>query len=184
VNMKYILMLTISFMCIYNLILLFANFRAMKRITETETQHPLADVPMVSVLVPARNEVENILPCVQSLLNQHYDNYEVIVYDDNSTDGTLDKLLSIQDPRLKVLKGSEVPPGWMGKNWACYNLAKHANGDYFIFVDADTVAKPSMLASVMSFVLQHNIRAGSGIPTEDMKSFGELITVPFIYWGF
>jgi len=49
--MKYILMLTISFMCIYNLILLFANFRAMKRITETETQHPLADVPMVSVLV-------------------------------------------------------------------------------------------------------------------------------------
>jgi len=99
--MKYILMLTISFMCIYNLILLFANFRAMKRITETETQHPLADVPMVSVLVPARNEVENILPCVQSLLNQHYDNYEVIVYDDNSTDGTLDKLLAYKTPGSK-----------------------------------------------------------------------------------
>jgi len=72
----------------------------------------------------------------------------------------------------------------MGKNWACHNLAKHAKGDYLIFVDADTVAKPSMLPSTMSFVLEHNIKAGSGIPIEDMKSFGELITVPFMYWGF
>lgn len=187
-RIKSILMLTISFMCIYNLVLLFANIRAIKRIKETEkkmeTQRSLATAPMVSVLVPARDEVENILPCVQSLLSQHYDNFEVIVYDDNSTDGTLDKLLSIQDPRLKVLKGKDVPPGWMGKNWACHNLAKHAKGDYLIFVDADTVAKPSMLPSTMSFVLEHNIKAGSGIPTEDMKSFGELITVPFMYWGF
>jgi len=188
VRIKSILMLTISFMCIYNLVLLFANIRAIKRIKETEkkmeTQRSLATAPMVSVLVPARDEAENILPCVQSLLSQHYDNFEVIVYDDNSTDGTLDKLLSIQDPRLKVLKGKDVPPGWMGKNWACHNLAKHAKGDYLIFVDADTVAKPSMLPSTMSFVLEHNIKAGSGIPTEDMKSFGELITVPFMYWGF
>jgi len=98
-------MLTISFMCIYNLVLLFANIRAIKMIKETEkkmeTQRSLATAPMVSVLVPARDEVENILPCVQSLLSQHYDNFEVIVYDDNSTDGTLDKLLSIQDPGSK-----------------------------------------------------------------------------------
>lgn len=104
-RIKSILMLTISFMCIYNLVLLFANIRAIKRIKETEkkmeTQRSLATAPMVSVLVPARDEVENILPCVQSLLSQHYDNFEVIVYDDNSTDGTLDKLLSIQDPSSK-----------------------------------------------------------------------------------
>jgi len=184
-------MLTISFMCIYNLVLLFANIRAIKRIKETEkkmeTQRSLATAPMVSVLVPARDEVENILPCVQSLLSQHYDNFEVIVYDDNSTDGTLDKLLSIQDPRLKVLKGKDVPPGWMGKNWACHNLAKHAKGDYLIFVDADTVAKPSMLPSTMSFVLEHNIKAGSGIPTEDMKSFGSSSPCPSctgVFWLF
>ena len=95
--------------------------------------------PTVSILVPARNEADHIEECVRSLLGQNYEKLEVLVLDDQSTDETpaiiqhiIDELPAVQKSRLRLLHGEPLPQGWIGKNFACYQLAQHAQGDYFL----------------------------------------------------
>jgi len=88
--------------------------------------------PKVSILIPARNEELTINSCIESLLDQDYGNFEILVLDDESTDNTLSILneLAKQNILLKVIYGKPVPSGWVGKNWACDQLSKLADGDY------------------------------------------------------
>src|SRR5579872_2354469 len=88
--------------------------------------------PMVSILLPARNEAHCIEACVRSLVAQDYAPLEVLILDDQSTDGTgaivqqiIDELPPEQRGRLQLLPGEELPPGWVGKNFACQQLADH-----------------------------------------------------------
>lgn len=85
---------------------------------------PETELPVVSVLIPARNEEKNIRQCAESVLKQEYPHFEVIVLDDNSEDGTVKILseLSQKYDKLKVIKGMELPDGWSGKNFACHQL--------------------------------------------------------------
>ncbi len=97
----------------------------------------------VSVIVPARNEEQNIRRCVTSLLEQNYDDYEVIVVDDGSTDGTariLDEIAHYhpQRQRLYVLRLRDLPKGWAGKPHALHAGVQEARGDWLMFTDADT----------------------------------------------
>ena len=94
----------------------------------------------VSILVPARNEEANIELCVASLLKQAYPEFEVIVLNDNSSDSTGEILqrLAAANPHLTILDGSPLPNGWVGKNWACHQLARAATGTLLLFTDADT----------------------------------------------
>lgn len=103
--------------------------------------------PKVSILIPARNEEERIGPCLDTVLRQDYPNYEVIVLDDRSTDGTLRLLMGYAKrySRLKVLRGKALPEGWLGKPWACYELSKKAKGEWLFFIDADTWHAPEGL---------------------------------------
>jgi chlorobactene glucosyltransferase len=174
------LLIVLTFFTFYTVLATLFNAFAMKRVPKG-IFHGTA--PLVSILVPARNEEGNIITCVESLLSQDYPNFEVVVYDDCSTDGTLEKLHAISDRRLKLVEGTSVPHGWTGKNWACFNLANSARGDYLLFVDADTWASPAMLSSVMRFVKENNIRASSGIPHEKIDSLWEALTIPFMFWG-
>ena len=98
-----------------------SNLVALHRI---ERFTKLKTAPKVSVLVPARNEEHNIAACVDSVLNQNYTNFELIVLDDCSTDNTLEELKHYKnkDSRLLILEGRELPKGWTGKNWACHQL--------------------------------------------------------------
>ncbi len=96
------------------------------------------DLPSLSVMVPARNEVENIQRLLDTLEQQQYDNFEVIVYDDASTDGTGQLLESYTGPLdLIVLKGTGPPEGWLGKVHALHSASEHASKDLFLFLDAD-----------------------------------------------
>lgn len=95
--------------------------------------------PSLSVVIPARNEEENLRRLLPSLLTQRYPTFEVIVYDDASTDGTGDVLQKYRDPRLHSLQGDGPPPGWIGKVHALYQATRHARHDLFLFLDADTV---------------------------------------------
>jgi chlorobactene glucosyltransferase len=166
----------------FGLITVLVNFFTVKRFD----QYPLAEkFPFVSILVPARNEALNIACCVDSLLAQDYPDFEVIVLNDNSTDDTSPILagLAQTDPRLRVLKGSPLPDGWLGKHWACHQLDQAANGELILFTDADTCHTPDMLRASVSALIAEHADLLTAFPHEQMLTWGERLLVPIIGWG-
>lgn len=97
-----------------------------------------------SILIPARNEEKRLRDCLKSWLDQNYPNFEIIVYNDNSDDRTEEvvKEFAKSNQRVKLIGGRiEIPEKWVGKNYACYNLALQSSGEYLIFCDADVRIK-------------------------------------------
>jgi chlorobactene glucosyltransferase len=88
---------------------------------DDERADPPSDPPLVSLVIPARNEARNIQPCVESALASSYPRLEVIVVDDHSTDATAEIVHAIaeRDPRVRVITPAPLPDGWFGKQWAC-----------------------------------------------------------------
>src|SRR5436190_14555868 len=115
----------------------------------------LATGPRVSILVPARNEERCIGDCVRSLLAQDYPDWELIVLDDQSTDATPRILAELglrpDDPRRRVIHGEPLPAGWVGKNWACHQLAQAAMGEFMFFTDADTTHAPGTVSATVDY---------------------------------
>lgn len=146
---------------------------------------PFKDLPMVSVLIPARDEASNIEGCLDTLLNQDYEPFEVIVLDDESQDATPQILaqLSSADPRLKTLSGQPLPSGWMGKNWACHQLSQIAQGEWLLFVDADTRHLPGMLTDAISASMATGADLLSGLPRQELKTWGERLILPLLPWA-
>lgn len=144
-----------------------------------------SEFPRVSVLVPARNEIRNIESCVTSLLSQNYPNFEVIVIDDHSTDGTFSTLtmLASVENQLLVLDGRPLPEGWLGKHWACHQLYGAASGDLLLFTDADTRHAPMMLRDSVAALMAENADLVTAFPREDVISWGERLVVPVISFG-
>ncbi|HJX03688.1 MAG TPA: glycosyltransferase family 2 protein [Dehalococcoidia bacterium] len=140
--------------------------------------------PMISILVPARNEERNITACLKSLRKQNYAQYEILVLDDNSTDKTADvvEALAAADSRLRLISGKALPVDWAGKPHACYQLARAAKGDWLLFVDADTTFEPEMLGSVMDFALEQRPSLLSGFPHQKMDGFPQKLVIPMIYF--
>lgn len=144
-----------------------------------------AKFPPVSILVPARNEEKRIAACVQSLLAQDYPDFELLVLDDRSEDATRQILTSIAagDARLRVLPGSPTPPGMLGKNWACAQLAKEARGELLLFTDADTIHHPGALRVMVTALLGEDADLLSGYPRQETQTWGERLLVPFFTWA-
>jgi chlorobactene glucosyltransferase len=111
----------------------------------------VSDDPLVSIILPARNEASSIEACVRSLLAQDYSRFEIIAIDDFSEDETAAILqrLSREDERLTFVQGSSPPAGSMGKANAIVQAYARARGDWILFTDADTVHQPWLLAEVM-----------------------------------
>ena len=143
------------------------------------------DLPMVSILVPARNEEQNIGRCIRSLLAQDYPSFEVLVLDDQSNDGTLAILRQMAEsqPKLKVLTGSSPPEDKSGKNWACSQLARQARGDLLFFTDADTVHQPQSLQEMVTALMGEQADLLTGFPRQQMISWMERLLVPFFTWA-
>lgn len=138
----------------------------------------------ISILIPARNEEKNIAALLESILKQSFTNYEVIVLDDFSLDKTYSIVneYSQKDRRIKIIKGSELPNDWLGKNWACYQLAQQAEGKYLLFIDADvTLAENSILNAVME-LKSKNASMLSVFPAQKINGFGEWLVVPLMNW--
>ncbi len=140
--------------------------------------------PRVSILVPARNEERCIADCVRSLLAQEYPDFELLVLDDHSTDGTRAILdaLAAENPRLGILDGEEPPPGWLGKHWACHQLAARAEGKLLLFTDADTVHHPRALSDAVELLQRRRAGLLSLMPRQVLGSFGERLLVPLMTW--
>ena len=146
---------------------------------------PITSHPRFSVLVPARNEESNIGNCVQGLLAQDYPDFQIVVLDDNSTDRTWEILQSYasKDSRLKLIKGKPLPDDWLGKHWACHQLADQADGEYLLFVDADTLHEPCMLKKSASAMLTERADLISALPCQVVVTWSERLAVPAFYVG-
>jgi chlorobactene glucosyltransferase len=144
-----------------------------------------AVLPYISVLVPARNEEARIGKCLLSLLKQDYPGFEVIALDDQSSDNTPKVLKNIEMiyPRLKIITGSTPPEGFIGKNWACVQLARHAQSEMLLFTDADTEFQPFALQKIVKAMLSEQADLLTGYPRQILCSWGERLLVPFFLWA-
>ena len=158
----------------------------MRELPSLPKHKPETGSPLVSVLVPARNEENNIKRCITSLLHQDYDNYELIVLNDGSTDRTgeiLDMLLrSDGGALLRIIEGKALPPGWHGKAWACDQLGKAAQGELLLFTDADTYHSSDSLSRSVAAMQESGADLLSMTPRQEMRSFWEKLVVPLIYF--
>ncbi len=137
---------------------------------------------LVSVLIPARNEEKNIANILNDLLLQNYQNIEVIVFNDQSTDKTesILKEFSLKDNRFKYINSTELPKAWLGKNYACHSLSLAANGKYFLFLDADVRVSGELISKTVNYLAKYKLGLLSIFPKQIMRSFGEKITVPLM----
>ena len=117
------------------------------------------DFPKVSVVFAARDEEQYIGDCLQSLRKQTYENLEVVVVNDRSTDRTpqiIDDLVA-QDSRIQGLHIQELPQGWLGKNHALWQGAKLATGSHLLFTDGDVVFEPNAILESMQWLEGNNL---------------------------
>lgn len=148
-----------------------------------ERGEPPAGAPLVSLIIPARNEAHNIRTCVESALASSYPRLEVIVVDDHSTDdtGAIVGELAERDARLRVVVPPPLPTGWFGKQWACATGARHATGDVLGFMDADTVQSPDLVTRVLNAMESRGADMLSVAGTQEMGGFWEKIVQPQIF---
>lgn len=137
---------------------------------------------LISIIIPARNEENNIENILQDLLNQNYKNTEIVVFDDESEDRTASKVLSLAEkhPNIRLLSSQGLKKGWLGKNHACHHASLHASGEYLVFIDADVRLKPIFLESALAHFKKHRLSLMSIFPVQKMQTFGEKISVPLM----
>jgi cellulose synthase/poly-beta-1,6-N-acetylglucosamine synthase-like glycosyltransferase len=137
-----------------------------------------------SILVPCRNEAENVSELVATLGGLDHPRYEVIFIDDNSTDGT-GELLS-QAIRnysfMKALTASSLPAGWMGKPWALSQGLSHATRDYIVTVDADVRLAPDALSAMDSVLQRTRSDFLSPYPSQSAVTMSERLVQPLLQW--
>lgn len=137
-------------------------------------------LPLVSVLIPAKDEENTIGPCLRSVLAQTHTNLEVLVIDDRSQDGTVAVVRNIArlDPRVRLLQTRELPAGWTGKTYALWLGAAEARGNWFWFLDADTCHVPENLAVVLDYARRHHSDLVTLLPALESRTFWERVVQP------
>jgi glycosyltransferase involved in cell wall biosynthesis len=141
-------------------------------------------LPPVSILIPARNEERCIVAACSAALATRGVVVEVVVLDDHSEDRTADLVagLAQRDARVRLLRAPELPPGWCGKQHACWVLAAAAVHPLLLFLDADVRLAPDGLA-----VLVRHFQAGqasllSGVPRQETGTLLEKLLIPLIHF--
>jgi glycosyltransferase involved in cell wall biosynthesis len=149
-----------------------------------ENQKDQTPPPQISVLIPARNEELGIAACLESVLASQLVELEVIVLDDHSTDHTAEivREMMAKDSRVRVESAPVLPPGWCGKQAACYALSKLARHDVFSFLDADVRLEPTALARMAKFLHTSGAELVSGFPRQETGTVLEKLLIPLINW--
>ncbi len=150
------------------------------RTLDDEATTAADDAPLVSVVVPARDEAANIARCVRSVLSASYPRLELLVVDDHSTDGTasLAREAAGGDARLTLLDNPPLPPGWFGKQWACATGAAQARGAVLLFADADTVHEPDLVPRAVQALRARGGGLLSVVGRQEMATFWERLMQP------
>lgn len=163
------------------LVLLLLLYRHATRRPRLRDYQPLLTGPLVSVIVPARNEARNIERCVRSILATAYNPIEVIVVDDRSTDGTAEIVEPATGGRLTLVRGAELPPGWFGKQWAIVQGYQASKGELLVFADADTRHEPELIPRAVRGFETERVDLFSVMPRQEMRTFWERLIQPHVF---
>lgn len=153
-------------------------------IRETSHRHP-----SVVVCIPARNEARNIGTLLELLRTQTVAPLSILVLDDHSHDETASIVAEQvrEDARIHLLDGASLPPGWTGKNWACHQLAKAAEGDVLLFVDADVRPGRRAIEDTLDTFDRYHADAVSAFPQQLLVGTAAAMIIPvmdLILYGF
>jgi chlorobactene glucosyltransferase len=153
------------------------------RSLDDDSADPPGDAPLISVIVPARNEAHNIARCVESILATSYLRLELIVIDDNSTDDTavVARRAAQDDSRFRVVVNPALPEGWFGKQWACTTGSKAARGDVLLFTDADTHHAPDLLTRSINAMRRTGADMFSVAGRQEFGGFWEKLIQPQMF---
>lgn len=140
--------------------------------------------PGLSLLIPARNEEQNLPATLEAALANRHPDFELIVLDDNSTDRTarIVRDFSRRDSRVRLEFAPPLPPGWCGKQHACHLLARLARRPLLVFIDADVRLAPDALARLDDFMRRSPAALASGVPRQELGTFSERLLLPLIHF--
>jgi len=165
-------------LCAFALIITVANVINM-RVVGLKGATSLSET--VDVLIPMRNEEENVEGCLKSVLNSELlDVSKVFVLDDGSSDSTAELIGQF---KVDKLIGTQPPTGWLGKVWACHNLAQVGSGKYLVFIDADVRLHPYAIASAITKMNKFGWDFISPYPRQISGSFLEKLIQPLLQWS-
>jgi len=154
--------------------------RRTARLSPESPRYEQPEPPLVSAILPARDEEQNLARCLASLSAQDYPNLEIIVVNDRSTDrtGPIAERARSRDSRIRVLTIHRLPPGWTGKTHALEQAAKVARGDWFWFMDADTDHAGESLSTLMEYARSEGASLVSLLPELRCETFWEKVVQP------
>jgi glycosyltransferase involved in cell wall biosynthesis len=155
-------------------------FRKLDILTPSSPRLTTDDPPRVTAIIPAKDEERTLAECLASVCAQSYENLEIIVVDDRSTDRTaaIAREFAAADPRVEVLSIEDLPVGWTGKTHALQQAADRARGDWFWFLDADTRHSPENLSIVMEYARDRGAALASLLPEMRCETFWENVVQP------
>jgi chlorobactene glucosyltransferase len=157
------------------------QFRAYKNATLVKATGRSGEVSPVSIIVPARNEIDNIAACLSGLTQQSClsAGSPIIVVDDDSQDGTAAAVAqwAAGNSRIGLVAAGSLPEGWIGKPHACWRGALMAEGEWLCFIDADLRAAPELVASAIAAAAGQGIDMLSLQPLQELGSFWERVVM-------
>ena len=172
-----------AFLAVKLIVLVFNTWRfpvlARSRTASVAARRPDRQ-PSVSLLIPMRNEAARLAETVPAMLTQHI--HEIIILDDESTDDTRPRAgaLLAGHPRARVQAGTPAPSGWVGKNWACHQLAAAASGSLLVFCDADVLLTAGAVDAVVAEMHAQQADVFSVFPRQITQTLGERLITPLI----
>ena len=141
-------------------------------------------MPKVSIIIPVRNEEKYISKCLDSLIKQKYPNFEIIVINDSSSDGTwniIQKYAKTNEQSIAAINSGPTPDGWTGKSWACFQGYLKATGEILMFTDADTIHSQYVVSLAVGHLINQNLDALTAMPRLICKDFWTKITLPVVW---
>ena len=133
----------------------------------------------VGVVIPARNEAEDLPSCLDGLLAQEFVPQAITVVDGGSTDATAE-VARARSPRVHLVTEPPLPSGWVGKNWACSVGSQVTPGEFLLFTDADMRYVPATLRVGVGWAQRESADLVSLAPRVEMVGFWERVVLPFM----